>query len=370
MKEQKIFKLKADEEGFTPKPPGVGVIKIIAAIVLVCIFLAMWFVYTELYVAEAQNIDEINFTIEPGESIGQLAKRLDGEQIIRNAWLFKKYLVLKGLDKKVQAGQFQVIYPITLVRVATALKTAIRQDEKIITIIPGWDLYDLADYLQTKEIIKNKNELFDLVGKPAVLYRSSTGLAPKLSYNFKLLEYKPNNVSYEGYLAPDTYRIFKDATITDVIEKLLEQQNKIFSEKMYQDIQASGHTVHEILTIASLLEREVRTPKEKAKVADIFWRRYSKNWALQADSTVHYAVNKKGDIFTTKEDRNSSNPWNTYQYPGLPPGPISSPDFESIKAAIYPEGNNYWYFLTTLDGKVKYAQDLSGHNRNVQKYLR
>jgi len=122
--------------------------------------------------------------------------------------------------------------------------------------------------------------------------------------------------------------------------------------------------------MASILEREVRSKDDKAIVSDLFWRRYNLNWALQADSTVHYAVRKKGDVFTTREDRDSVSPWNTYKYPGLPLGPISSPSLGSIMAAIYPEGNNYWYFLTDSDGAVHYAKNLDEHNQNVQKYLR
>lgn len=365
------------EEKFTPdenydvpvlRPAKIGIGKIIAMIVLVCMFLGAWFLYNELYIAEAQSIDEVDFTVEKNETIDQLAKRLDDANIIRNQWLFKKYLIWKGIDKKVQAGNFQVIYPITLARVATSLKVALYQGEKTITILPGWDLRDIADYLVTKEIIMDTKELFNLVGESAVLYKNSP--APKLAYDFKLLYDKPDNVSYEGYLAPDTYRVFDDATLEDVVKKLADQQNKLFTEKMYADIKSRGRTVHEILTMASILEREVRTPGEKVKVADIFWRRYENGWALQADSTVHYAVNKRGDLFTTKEDRDSNNLWNTYQYPGLPPGPISAPGLDSIKAAIYPEANNYWYFLTSLEGEVKYGADLDEHNRNVQKYLR
>ena len=153
-------------------PVKIGIGKIITMAVLIAIFLGMWFLYYELYIFEAQNINEINFTVEKGETIDQLAKRLDQENIIRNQWLFKKYLVWKGIDKKAQAGEFKVNYPITLMRVATALKSIVFQGEKTITIVPGWDLRDLAEYLAVKEIIKDEQELFDLAGEPAVLYKN------------------------------------------------------------------------------------------------------------------------------------------------------------------------------------------------------
>ena len=143
-----------------------------------------------------------------------------------------------------------------------------------------------------------------------------------------------------------------------------------FTDEMYNDIIASGRDVNEVMIMASLLEREVRGVEDKKMVADLFWRRYDNNWALQADSTVHFVSGKNGSVFTTKEDRDSLSPWNTYKYPGLPLGPIAHPSLSSIEAAIYPEKNNYWYFLTDLEGGVHYGTDLEGHNRNVQKYLR
>jgi UPF0755 protein len=177
-------------------------------------------------------------------------------------------------------------------------------------------------------------------------------------------------VSFEGYLAPDTYRIYEDATLEEMIEKLIAERDLQFTEEMYRDIERSGRTVYEVITMASIVEREVRTTESRKKVADIFWRRYDMNWALQADSTVHYVVGKNGSVFTTREDRASLSPWNTYKYPGLPLGPISNPSLDAILATIYPEPNDDWYFLTTDEGEVKYAKTIEQHNANVSAYLR
>lgn len=250
--------------------------------------------------------------------------------------------------------------------------------EREITIIPGWDVRDVARYFVKEGLVSDAEGFFtQVVGVPAYEY-SLTRQLPSLfqeldvySPKIKVMADKPWFLSLEGYLAPDTYRIYKDAGIQDIIKKLLEHRDSQFTEKMYVDIKNSDRTVHEVLTIASILEKEVKTKEDKAKVADIFWRRHDVNMGLQADSTVHYAVNKEGDVFTTAQDRASKNPWNTYKYPGLPPGPISSPGLESIMAAIYPEKNDYWYFLTTLDtGEVKYARTLAEHNENVRKFLK
>lgn len=212
-----------------------------------------------------------------------------------------------------------------------------------------------------------------MVGEPAVDYRIQKNKLPALdfsaeSYN-SVLKAKPQYVSYEGYLAPDTYRIYKDATLEEVINKLIAWRLNSLEPEIFENIKISRKTFFEILTMASILEREVRSIADKKLVADIFWRRLSKNWALQADSTVHYAVAKEGNVFTTAKDRQTDSLWNTYKYPGLPPSPICNPGLDSIQAALYPEANNYWYFLTDKDGGVHYAKTLEEQNVNKYKYL-
>ena len=320
-----------------------------------------------MFLAEAQYSETVRFEVKPGEGMATLAERLAMEQVVRNASLFKLYTRLKGIDRSVSQGEYEVKRPITLARVAEALKQP-GITERTITIIPGWDLRDIAENFE-KEWIGTAGELYQVAGEPAKDSRSQSKRMDQRP--FVIMKDKPSYVSLEGYLAPNTYRIYKNATVEEIVDKLIKERGSQFSERMYEDIKKANRTVHEVLTMASILEREVRNKKDKTLVADIFWRRHDVNMGLQADSTVHYAVGKKGIVFTTKEDRDSMNAWNTYKYPGLPLGPISNPSIESILAAIYPEKNDYWYFLTTLDTReVKYAKTLEGHNNNVQKYLR
>ena len=342
--------------------------KLIVGIFLLAVLLFGAWLYSVLYQVQAQDIDKLIFVVEPNESVAALALRLEQEQVIKSAWLFRKYLVWKGIDKEIQAGQFTVEAPVTLARVVAVLQARATQEERAITVIPGWDMRDIAGYLD-KENVAHEKDVIYLLGEPAI-QDNETSAKIILLKEYQVLRDKPDDVSLEGYLAPDTYRIFTNASLESVLEKLIAERDSQFTEQMYGDIKRGGRTVHEILTMASILEREVQHPEDRAKVADLFWRRYNQNWALQADSTVHYAVGKKGNVFTTSKDRESKNHWNTYQYPGLPPGPISNPNIESIRAAIYPEKNEYWYFLTTVDGEVKYGRTLEEHNGNVARYLR
>lgn len=336
-------------------------------VVFCCIGLGVWFVVSEIYTAVSQDSAEIRFVIEPGESVREIATRLEEEGVIRSAPIFLRYVSLKDVDRKIHAGDFVVTKPITLARVVEALaKPSV--SERTITILPGWGIREIAAYLQ-EEGIGTQEEVYALAGRPAVQY-SGVGDTLGISDMYEVLQDKPQGISYEGYFRPDTYRIFTDATVEEVLERLVKERNVQFTEQMYQDIKKSGRTVHQVMTVASIVEKEVRSSEDRKIVADLFWRRYDENWALQADSTVHYIVGKDGSVFTTQADRETDNPWNTYKYAGLPPGPISNPSLDSILATIYPTPNKYNYFLTTLDtGEVKYAQTLDQHNLNRSRYL-
>lgn len=341
--------------------------KVALGFIAICLFIGVWFVYTEVYTASAQDVDKITFEIRKDETVAALADRLEKEHVVRNAWLFKKYIVVKKVDRQIREGMFSVEKPITLSRVVSALANP-SVIEKTITIIPGWDLRDIAEYFVQKGIASSTEDVYRVTGKPTFDYRNSSDIVPNVG-EFKVSNDKLSFVSYEGYLAPETYRIFKNASVEDVVKKLIAHRNTQITEQMYQDIEKSGKSIYDVIIMASILEREVQSDEDNAQVADIFWRRFEKNWALQADSTVHYAVGKKKEVFTTKEDRSSNSLWNTYKYPGLPLGPISNPGMESINAAVYPEKNDYWYFLTTSNGEVKYAKTLEEHNENRVRYL-
>ncbi|HAZ28748.1 MAG TPA: endolytic transglycosylase MltG [Candidatus Magasanikbacteria bacterium] len=357
--------------------------KSILGIAFLCVVFGAWFVFSEIYFAEALPVERLAFDVKQGESSASLARRLEEEGVIRNAWLFRRYVLWKGMDKTIQYGSFVVETPITMARVVKALLEP-GVNEKVVTIIPGWDFRDMATYFVAQGFVETEEQFFRVAGPPANNRLDLLGYTtPILVLEGPLTKEKPRNVSFEGYFRPDTYRVFQDDSIENVLKKLFDARVEQFTDTMYADMEnfftrvypdanqekTLRATPHDMLTMASIVEREVRSTKDRALVADIFWRRYMVGMALQADSTVHYAVGKKGDVFTTKEDRDSLNPWNTYQYPGLPPGPIATPSLESIMAAIYPAKNDYWYFLTTLDGEVKYAETLEEHNKNRAKYL-
>jgi UPF0755 protein len=181
---------------------------------------------------------------------------------------------------------------------------------------------------------------------------------------------KPAGTSLEGYLFPDTYRLFKKATPGEIVGELAANlERRLEGAGLAEKIAASGHSLHEILTLASIVEREVRSPEDRRLVADIFWRRLAAGLALQADSTVNYATGKSVAA-ASAEDLKTASRFNTYRYPGLPPGPICNPGLSAIRAVLEPEPNRYWFFLTDDEGQVHYAATFEEHTQNKARYLR
>jgi UPF0755 protein len=243
-----------------------------------------------------------------------------------------------------------------------------------ITIIPGWNLRDIADDWVKKGIVSSTEDVYALLGRPAYNYKAHGEVAPALALASdpewaELFADKPNNVSYEGYLMPDTYRVYADATPEDILKKVFSNLNKKITTEMRADIKKQGKTIYEVLTMASVVQKEAPTKEEMAMVADIFWRRYDKNWALQSCATVNY-ITGKNDPGVTADDKDVDSLFNTYKYPGLPLGAISNPGPGAIEATINPQKNSYWYFMSDTEGVTHWARTLDEHNYNVAKYLR
>ncbi len=321
--------------------------------------------YRKIYVAKFDFTSEVSFAIEQGESVTSIAKRLEEMKIVSSASILQKYIAWKDLDRSITHGTIVFDKPLTIVGVAELLTQEKSGAERVVTIIPGSTLRDVAAYFE-KEGISTAKEVYELLGQPAKFEKPEHTID---SSKF-LFTGKPENVSLEGYLAPETFNVFANATLSEIVDKFISEREKQINI-LRQDIEKTGLTVHEVLTIASVIEKEVRSEEDRKMVADLFFRRLNAGWALQTDSSVHYVVGTPDSVFTSAEDRATDSLWNTYKYPGLPAGPIAIPSMSSINAVLHPTPNNYWFFLTTLDtGKVIYSKTADEHTANVYKYLR
>ncbi len=186
---------------------------------------------------------------------------------------------------------------------------------------------------------------------------------------FVIASGKPTGVDLEGYLFPDTYEFLTDATAEQIATTMLRTMENRLSAIGAATGDAEGMTMHELLTLASIVEKEVRTAETMKNVADVFLKRLEIGMALQSDATINYII--KGDNPSPLySDLKVESPYNTYIHPGLPPGPISAPGLNALNAVLHPAENSYLYFLTTDEGDIYYAETYEEHLRNKERWLK
>ncbi len=239
--------------------------------------------------------------------------------------------------------------------------------EYTIRILEGWSINDMANYFEAEGIFEAEEFI-----KATKLESYEDDLVSKFSF----LEDKPEDADLQGYLYPDTYRIFTDASTTDVVLRMLDNFDKKLTEQMREDIKEQGRSIYEIITMASLVEKEAPIDYKSddnydAKmISGIFWQRIRNRQALQSCATLAFILGENKEIYTTADTQIQS-PYNTYLNPGLPKGPITNPGILAIKAAIYPSYNDYNYFLTPTGTRdIIYSRTHDEHVANKARYLR
>ena len=179
----------------------------------------------------------------------------------------------------------------------------------------------------------------------------------------------PETASLEGYLFPDTYEISEGESPEDIIKNILVNFEKKITRELKEAIALKNKSVFEIITMASMIEKEVKTINDKKIVSGILWKRLEDGMPLQVDATINY-ITGKNHKSALLADLKINSPYNTYKYQGLPLGPISNPGIDSILAAIYPTESKYWYYLSADSGKTIFSKTLKEHNAAIAKYLR
>lgn len=346
-------------------------------LVLCSLFLVLlFFVWTGIYFPkDASSTQSKLFLVEKGQGLFQVSENLQIQEIVKNKFLFAFYVIFKGNQAKLQAGEYFLSPAMNIVDVADKILSG-DTASIIITIPEGWNLRDIGWFLE-REGMFQAEELFEQTGFPLIDYSQDTGLPPPKDFSkeFDSLKDKPKNLSLEGYLFPDTYFIRgqsaenNEQAIEEIIRKMLENFDKKLIPELRLEIKRQGKTIFEIITMASLLEKEVRTLEEKKVVAGILWKRLNSKIPLQVDATISYITGKKTTKISREETKIDS-PYNAYKYGGLPLGPICNPGIESIVSAIYPEGSEYWYYLSTLQGETIFSRTLKEHNIAKARYLK
>lgn len=307
------------------------------------------------------------FTVAANESTDSIVNRLRDSGFIHSRLYFRLVLTQSGLGGKLKPGQFDLSGVANYADIIWRLtQSGIGADEMTLLVKEGYDLRDIRDALAAVGY-SDPDGIYAVAGPPDDDAKKINGL-PDLSGKFPFLKDKPADVGLDGYLFPDTYRLFQQATPREIVEKLLENFGRHL-EPLQSQVRTSGRTLHEVVTMASILEKELRTQESRAMASDIFWRRLNVGMPLQSDATVNY-VTGKSLASPTIADTETESRYNTYRHAGLPPGPICSPGDSALKAALEPKKNQYWFYLTDPQGNVHYGANLQEHVANKAKYLR
>ena len=308
------------------------------------------------------------FTINPGEPARYIAARLAAAGFINDADLFNLYLRVEKLDRNIEAGNFMLAESMTIPEIALELQQA-RFEEVLVTIPEGFRAEEIAERLAENFVIDSERFL------TAVRQPQSLGLLD--AYDF--LSNLPQGASLEGYLFPDTYRFPVNASGPElVLVSMLDNfANRVGAEGLSGG--SSGMNGHDLITLASIVEREAVQDDERPLIASVYLNRLNNTCPdvggtyLQADPTVQYAKGTTGNWWwkpqTIQEYAQVDSLYNTYLRPGLPPGPIASPGLRAIEATSNPTPTTYCFFLATGDeGRHVFAETLAEHNQNFNIY--
>ena len=315
------------------------------------------------------NGEPVAFHVELGETGRSISERLQDMGLIRDAGLFRLYLRLNNLEQKLEAGDFELSPAMNVPQIAEVLQQA-RREDILVRIPEGKRAEEIAQVLEEAGVV-------DATAFLAAVRTGDTTLLGLPEY--PLLQDKPPGASFEGYLFPDTYRIPVNAQPADILAQMFENLESKIEQKDRDAVAASGRTFYQVLILASIVEREAAREDERALIASTYLNRLGPTCEnevsgyLAADPTVQYAMGYDPEQETwwptipdVEDYLKVNSPYNTYLYPGLPPGPIANPSLASIKAAIYPAQTTYCYFVATGDGGHVFSETGAEHLLNVQ----
>jgi UPF0755 protein len=315
--------------------------------------------------------EDVFFKIEKGDKVFGIGEKLEEEGIIKNSFVFSSYAFISKKSKGLQAGTYYISSGMNIVDIVDLFHNGEVSFETI-TVIEGWSLQEVGSYFQEKGLSSGK-DFFRITGvseEQATLMGTEGEANEPLFSDLDILKHKPKGDSLEGYLFPDTYRISDDDTAEDVVLMMIKNLERKIDGDISEKITLFGKNIHEVIIMASLLEKEVITMEDKRKVADILWRRIEVGMPLQIDATVNYVTGRKGIDVTIKETEVDSL-YNTYKYKGLPRGPICNPGIESIEAVVTPIKNEYWYYLSDpATGETIFSRNHNEHIQAKNRYLK
>ena len=323
--------------------------------------LAAWAYYGMQPVASSDQAVQIE--IQSGTGSATIADKLQQEGLIKSSLLFKGYLKVKSQGSRFQAGVYQFEPGVTYQEIIAKLNAGEVVEKEMVrfTIPEGFTVAQIGVKLAQEGIVDQR--------KFKELVKTGKG------FTGNLVQHIPNssNLMYtlEGYLFPETYEMKKGSTDQEIIERMLAETQKRLDTISDLDakLKQQNLTLNEMMTLASLIEREVVVDAERSKVAGVIYNRLAKDMKLEIDATVQYLLEKPKERLYNSDLRRTDSPYNTYLYAGLPPGPIAAPSMKSIEAALAPESSDYLFYVTKKDGSGEhlFAKTYKEHLNNIKK---
>lgn len=331
--------------------------KLFYMLILVGILAGASAIFVPPYLSVSSNQDVVEVTVPKGASLNHVSNELYEKGVIKNKAWFKYKAKDAGVDRKIKPGTYTIPSNITLENIFALLEKGIPDEQMVLTIPEGFTLYQIAQRVSdlgfgtTEDFIDATQRYFEKEG-----------------YDFPT---KDLFFSLEGYLYPETYYFTERQSVDDIVRTLAEPIKNIFTEEYKSRAKELDLSIHQVLTIASLIEREAVNDEERPMISGVIHNRLEKNMLLQIDASVIYYTGKgrehKSDIY--KSELEKMVPFNTYRVPGLPPGPIASPSKASIDAALYPEEHDFlFYVLNETEDKHIFSKTLAEHEVHAQKY--
>ena len=289
--------------------------------------------------------------IPPGAGPRAIGERLVASGVVRDHLTFRAALWLSGQARHLKAGEYRFDQPMTAGEVIGKLA---RGDVYVVTFtVPeGLTIRDIAALFETHGF-------------------GSAASFVEAAQNASLVHaLDPEARNLEGYLFPETYPLNRHTPAAKLVAEMVSRFEKVFTAELQSAAQTRGLSVRQAVTLASIVEKETARSEERPLVAAVYANRLRIGMPLQCDPTVIYALTRAGRYNGNihKDDLAFDSPYNTYRYPGLPPGPIASPGRASLEAAVHPSDASFLYFVSRNDGSHEFARSLEEHNRNVQKF--
>jgi len=324
-----------------------------AAALGVAVVITGWVIYTaELRPVDTKLPAPVPFSITPGESTPTIARQMEASGIIRSRWAFSVYVELHGLRRKIEAGYYELSPADSTVTNAKIVARGIVVNKAF--------------------LVREGETIQQIENQAASTWLRGVDLPTALgdSYPNTFLAQRPASSSLEGYLFPDTYEIAPSTSPHQLIQAMLNNFGQKVTPGIVTGMAAKGLTLHQGITLASIIQSEVSHPADMPVVAQIFYKRLSLGMPLESSVTAFYGADQLGLTNVTEANAASVNsPYNTYIHTGLPPGPISNPGLAAINAVVSPSNTDYLYFIADKQGNTHFETTFAQHEADVSQYL-